>query len=80
VCGRFEDMLKQGEVIFLRSRKQSMTPNEIETPALCVDLDILDKNLQRMGAMQKSTASNWAPRAKIYQFQRSRRLHGSKKL
>ena len=43
-----------------------LTKNEIPTPALLVDLDLLDKNIQRMAVHVKKTGKHLRPHAKAH--------------
>src|SRR5690348_10928261 len=51
-----------------------MTINEIETPALCVDLDKLDRNLARMGAYVKQHGLKLRPHSKTHKTPELARL------
>lgn len=45
-----------------------MTINEIETPALCVDLEILERNLERMGRYAKDHGLELRPHTKTHKI------------
>ena len=50
----------------LSNRMHTVTKQNLDTPALCLDLDVLESNIARMAATCRENGVDWRPHCKCH--------------